>query len=62
MCIAAKDFVRITNSWIEQRDFVYLAIDALQNHAVVKDIQAAMSELAAKEPDLTSMLENSFLF
>lgn len=62
MCVAAKNFVYITNTWIEQRNFIYLAIDALQNHTVVRDIQAAMSELAAKEPDLTSMLENSFLF
>jgi len=53
--VAAQNFINITKSWIEQREFTYLAIDALQDHPVVKDIKAEMAHLIAKQPDLTSM-------
>jgi len=52
----SSNFVYIANSWVEQRMFVNLTVDALADHSVVKDIQAELEQLVPKTPDLTSKL------
>ena len=44
------------DSWLEQRNFTYYAIDALSDHPVVQDIKRELTALQAHEPDLTGPL------
>ena len=53
-CVAGKNFHDCVLSWQEQRNFTYLAIDALQNHSIVPRIHAKLQELKPAQPDLTS--------
>ena len=55
MCLlklADSGFKNCTSAWLEQRDFTYLAIDALGKHPVVSDIVDALKETRAAFPDL----------
>jgi len=53
----AQNFINSANSWIEQRQFTYLAIEALQDHPVLKDIKAEMANLIPQQPDLTNFVQ-----
>ncbi|KAJ8311291.1 hypothetical protein KUTeg_011158 [Tegillarca granosa] len=46
-------FVRCVRAWQEQRNFSYLAIDALQNHSLAWDLRHELSKLYALKPDLS---------
>ena len=50
--LGAQNFINSAHSWQEQRNFTYLAVDALQDHAVVKNITAEFSKLIPQQPDL----------
>ena len=43
------------SSWIEQREFLSLAVDALGNLPLAKEIQRAWDELKASPPDLSGL-------
>ncbi|XP_046548130.1 uncharacterized protein LOC124258103 [Haliotis rubra] len=47
------DFTIHVASWIEQRQFLDLALSALSDHPVVKDIQKKYEQLTPVKPDLT---------
>jgi hypothetical protein len=49
-------FINIAASWQEQRQFVYMAIEALQDHPVVSRIIDELNKLVAEVPDLQSKL------
>ncbi len=49
-----RSTIELTSSWVEQRAFLNLAIDALQDHPVTNTIQKELNELKATEPDLKS--------
>lgn len=48
-----ENYQKCINSWEEQRNFTYIAIDALGSHSVVNKILAEMSEITAEMPDLS---------
>ncbi|XP_041366373.1 uncharacterized protein LOC121381225 [Gigantopelta aegis] len=47
-----QNFVNGINSWLEQRDFTYLALDALGNHPLSGRVQKAWRKLMAQMPSL----------
>ena len=49
-----SNFVNCSHAWEEQRQFTYMAIQALGNHSVVADIQAEMQNIAPQPPHLNS--------
>ncbi|KAJ8311290.1 hypothetical protein KUTeg_011157 [Tegillarca granosa] len=55
----ARDFgfVRCVATWQEQRNFSYLAIDALQNHSLAWDLRHELSKLYALKPDLSGYVD-----
>ena len=50
---AAATFKNCSRAWAEQRNFTYLAIAALGNHSVVKNISDELEALRPRMPDLT---------
>jgi len=42
----------MAESWRDQRRYTYAAIDALQNHPVVADVNAELKRISPQWPDL----------
>ncbi|XP_041367668.1 uncharacterized protein LOC121382209 [Gigantopelta aegis] len=49
----AKNLMAAVSSWIEQREFLSLALDALGDLPLAKEVQQAWKELEASPPDLS---------
>jgi len=47
-----NNFTFIAESWLEQRRYTYLAIDALNNHSVTADIKDELDRISPQWPDL----------
>lgn len=49
-------FIAVADSWREQRQFVYQAVEALYDHPAVSRINDELSRLVAELPDLRGKL------
>jgi len=45
-------FTVMAESWLEQRRYTYIAIEALDNHPVTEDIKDELHRISARWPDL----------
>lgn len=46
----------LIDSWLEQRNFTYLAIEALKDHPVRKKVEAALAAMQPKIPERSKTL------
>jgi hypothetical protein len=53
---AESSFIAVAATWQEQRQFVYEAVRALQDHSVVARIENELSKLVVRMPDLHGKL------
>jgi len=56
---SSQNFIDVVNSWVEQRQFVRLTIEALADHPVVPAVLSELSLLTATKPDLTDFVQVS---
>jgi hypothetical protein len=57
MCRVDAKFVNCTMAWLEQRQFIYLAVDALGTLPVADLIREELSLLKPAMPDLSGICD-----
>jgi len=55
-----ENFTKMAESWKEQRRFTSVAVEALENHPVMKDIANELVKISAHWPDLDGEWPSSF--
>ena len=52
-----KNFTLMADSWKEQRNYTYVAIEALDNHPVIADIKSELDRISPEWPNLLGELQ-----
>lgn len=65
LVFSAPNYEHVISSWEEQKNFSYVALEALKDHPLADDVKTEWAKLEPKLPDLTSQFSTvqfPFLF